>query len=230
MTELAPLAVLLVVGIVIILILNPLRDDARQTRMLVRRMVELFEGMPGALAALSDDLAAQTRNQGATLNDVVNRLEKAADRTLFAARQVAGDLAARELRVDTASSGVASDLMARELRVDTASAGVAEDLHHRWETIDAASSEVAADLAERQRIIDKLTTGVALDLTERQRLIDLAIAGVATDLTAREEKVDAASSGVAEDLAASKQRADQADSEPGAAADAAVKTPEDESG
>jgi hypothetical protein len=145
--------VLLVIAIGLILwvlfILKSLSEMADENLTLTRRIATVLTGTVGSLAALSDDLAAQTRGSKLALNDVVGRLEKAADRTMFSARQVASDLADREDKVDT-------------------------------------------------------------------------------DRAAREDLIDTAREGVAEDLAAAKQRADDTVGEPGAAADAAVKTPENE--
>lgn len=119
-------AVLIIVVSVLawIFVLRPLCDMTASILAYVKQMVELFEGMPGSLAALTEDLTAQTRNQGVALHDVLTKLELAADRSMKAARQLAENLEAREEKVDIASAGVAADLSASVQRAtDTMTSG-----------------------------------------------------------------------------------------------------------
>jgi hypothetical protein len=96
--------VLLVISIGLVLwavfILRSLSEMVDETLSLVRRMGAVLAETVGSLIALSDDLAAHTRSQKAALNDVVGRLEKEADRSMYSARRVANDLADREEKVD----------------------------------------------------------------------------------------------------------------------------------
>ena len=114
------LSIFVVSGLLWTFLLRPMRDDLDQTRTAVRDLAKIFTEVPGALAVLSQDMHILVAQQNAVLEDVIVRLDKAADRAFFAANRVADDLINREEKVDAATESVASDLAASQSRADEA--------------------------------------------------------------------------------------------------------------
>jgi hypothetical protein len=115
--------------------------------------------------------------------------------------------------------------------IDEATNEALSFIRHMASALSDVSGSLAAlsdDVAAQVRTQKAVSSDV---LTRLEKAADQGVASarhLADDLADREEMIDAAREGVADDLAAAQQRADETVGEPGAAADAAVKTPEED--
>jgi hypothetical protein len=170
-----------------------------------RAFTATFKGKTDVFVTL-DNIAAQFRaDDGSSLRDAIDGLEKAAKEAMTAAeanRRIAEKAADDNRR---ANDSLAIRFEAQRL--------VDEQRGLQQERMMLQVDRLMV------RVDQLMASGVRIEASRDQ---------VATDLTAREKLLDAATSGVASDLAASQKRADDTTGEAGAAADAASHTPDRE--